>query len=439
MIRSIGAILFIALLAVGCSAEVTGPNRAPHAEAGADQVTEVGRPVLLDGSKSWDPDGDPINHTWDLVAAPDGAITSALTTHGETATLNPPVPGVWLVRLVVTDGKLDSEPDIVQVRVMKSCTDEGPYGDPTCTDGVDNDCDDATDADDTDCWCTSDNDCDSGQLCRLIDGVCVDDLCDPNPCNGRGTCDDATGQAVCTCETGYTGNTCNTCDTGYHPVGNDCVVDEVCQANSCSGHGTCSTPSGVIECSCDTGYTGVACSSCDTGYHEEGGDCVADEVCQPDSCNFHGTCSTPSGVIECSCNPEYQGSICDECAAGYHWEGNDCVLDQNCQPNTCNGHGQCDDVTGVPVCTCDTGYTGVACSSCDTGYHPVGNDCVVDEVCQANSCSGHGTCSTPSGVIECTCETGYTGNTCNTCDTGYHPVGNDCVVDEVCQANSCSG
>ena len=39
------------------------------------------------------------------------------------------------------------------------------------------------------------------------------DLCDPDPCNGHGTCNPANGS--CSCNDGYGGDTCNQCAAGY--------------------------------------------------------------------------------------------------------------------------------------------------------------------------------------------------------------------------------
>jgi hypothetical protein len=56
---------------------------------------------------------------------------------------------------------------------------EGPVGDPTCTDGLDNDCDGQTDAPDPDCDPLPNCDNDGDGWC----GSCIDPSCQPGDCN----------------------------------------------------------------------------------------------------------------------------------------------------------------------------------------------------------------------------------------------------------------
>jgi hypothetical protein len=99
---------------------VSTVNSAPVARAGADQTAFVGTPVALSGSASSDVDGDALTFTWSLVARPAG---STATLRGET-TLTPSfaldLPGAYQVQLVVNDGLLDSQPDVVDIQTRNS-------------------------------------------------------------------------------------------------------------------------------------------------------------------------------------------------------------------------------------------------------------------------------------------------------------------------------
>lgn len=79
-------------------------NRAPVAEAGPDQTTEPLEPLALDGSGSFDPDGDlPLSYAWALTQAPVG---SQALLQGETdavARLVPDLVGVYEAELWVSD------------------------------------------------------------------------------------------------------------------------------------------------------------------------------------------------------------------------------------------------------------------------------------------------------------------------------------------------
>ena len=132
------------LFLAGCSTEMTGPNRAPVAVAGWDSFVLVGQTVLLDGRASFDPDGDSLTYEWSLLTAPaDSAV--GLTTDQEPETgLTPDVTGRYVVALVVSDGRLTSGRDVVQVTATVRCT-------------ADEDCDDSD-------QCTLD---------RCLQGVCV--------------------------------------------------------------------------------------------------------------------------------------------------------------------------------------------------------------------------------------------------------------------------
>jgi VCBS repeat-containing protein len=87
------------------------PNVPPNADAGGDLMSPVGKPVSLDGSKSNDPDADtgtPFSYQWSFVSLPkssrlsNGAIAAPNTA---TPSVAPDAPGVYVLRLSVSDAK----------------------------------------------------------------------------------------------------------------------------------------------------------------------------------------------------------------------------------------------------------------------------------------------------------------------------------------------
>jgi hypothetical protein len=88
------------------------PNQPPVADAGPDQAVEQdtlgGASVTLDGTSSYDPDGDPLTYSWTWSG---GSAT------GVKPTVSLPL-GTTTITLVVNDGTVDSDPDTVVVTVQ---------------------------------------------------------------------------------------------------------------------------------------------------------------------------------------------------------------------------------------------------------------------------------------------------------------------------------
>ncbi|MGQ9602400.1 MAG: PKD domain-containing protein, partial [Candidatus Bipolaricaulia bacterium] len=51
-------------------------NRPPIADAGLDQEVDVGERVQLDGSGSFDPDGDSLSYSWAFISKPSGSMAA---------------------------------------------------------------------------------------------------------------------------------------------------------------------------------------------------------------------------------------------------------------------------------------------------------------------------------------------------------------------------
>lgn len=247
-------------------------------------------------------------------------------------------------------------------------------------------------------------------------------LCTPDSCAGHGTCDGKSGRITCSCETGYSGDRCVECAAEYRRDTDDaCVPFDKCASGSCTGHGTCKDDGGVIACTCDRGWGDAACVTCAPGFHTDGSSCTLDDSCLSNTCAGHGACTANAGTTSCACTTEYSGANCELCANGYHRNGaGACAVNEVCASNSCGANGDCDAGSGVIVCKCDDGYAGAACAACAPGFHDAGGNCVLNQQCQPGSCTTHSTCDESSGVIQCSCNAGYAGTTCDECANGYY-------------------
>lgn len=80
-------------------------NRDPIANAGPDQTVTVGATVQLDGSRSSDPDGDPLTFRWAFISRPTGSTASFSNPNIVNPTFVADLVGEYLIELTVDDGK----------------------------------------------------------------------------------------------------------------------------------------------------------------------------------------------------------------------------------------------------------------------------------------------------------------------------------------------
>lgn len=90
-------------------------NRPPIANAGPDQTAPAASTVTLNGAGSTDADGDPLTYTWILVSRPAGSLATLENRTDVRPSFRIDVPGSYVVRLVVNDGSVNSDPDTVTI------------------------------------------------------------------------------------------------------------------------------------------------------------------------------------------------------------------------------------------------------------------------------------------------------------------------------------
>jgi hypothetical protein len=157
-------------------------------------------------------------------------------------------------------------------------------------------------------------------------------------CVSGGQCRCEQGYAGAGCElcaagwldtrSGTTGRTLGNL-SGTDPGG--VCVDDPCTPDPCNGHGVCTAPQlgntsiGTLAgalCSCTVRFDGPACDRCAMADAESGfadyPQCV--DPCEPDPCNGHGKCLLGAEVAtrtSCRCHDGFQGAACGSCAPGH--------------------------------------------------------------------------------------------------------------------------
>jgi uncharacterized protein (TIGR03382 family) len=307
-----------------------------------------------------------------------GGVKPSACTHETTCT-----PG-----LCFPTDCLDSDP-----AVNPGAT-EGPPGDTTCGDTLDNNCDGLTDLNDPNCpHCISDSDCDDGNICTT-------DTCDP-----------ATG-----CQTSF--NTLP-CDDGLY-----CNVGETCQAGACQGGSAMDCSS--LDDQCNQGACDEAGDSCYADPGPKNGDGCDDS----DPCTMNDTCNggTCAGAPLDADSDTY---VSDDCGGDDCDDGNGAV-----HPNAAE---DCDD--GVDN-DCDglTDTDDPACAACTTD-----DDCDDGNVCNGTETCVGGFCQ-PGTPPDCNDANPCTDDDCDPVLGCVNPNNTDpcddsdpCTLNDTCANGTCSG
>ena len=95
-------------------------NDAPVALAGTPQTVTLGQVVALDGSGSFDIEGDPLTYAWSFAQAPVGSTAALDDPTAVTPSFQPDLAGTYVLQLVVNDGLLPSAPSQVTITANAS-------------------------------------------------------------------------------------------------------------------------------------------------------------------------------------------------------------------------------------------------------------------------------------------------------------------------------
>ena len=112
--------------------EAASANTEPVADAGADQTATTGDTVTLDGTGSYDDDGDALTYTWSTYSVPSSSSVTSGSLNDTTAAtpaFTPDVAGEYIWRLVVSDGVSGSDTDYVTIVVEEAATNTAPVAD----------------------------------------------------------------------------------------------------------------------------------------------------------------------------------------------------------------------------------------------------------------------------------------------------------------------
>ena len=96
------------------------PNRPPVANAGPDLTRFVTQTAQLDGSRSSDPDGNPLTYSWSFESRPAGSLATLSDPTAVKPTFVVDQPGSYVVQLVVNDGFVNSAADTVTIATLNS-------------------------------------------------------------------------------------------------------------------------------------------------------------------------------------------------------------------------------------------------------------------------------------------------------------------------------
>ncbi len=102
--------------------EVRFSNARPVANAGGNTTVTFGQTVNLNGSGSFDANGDSLSYNWSFTFKPSGSGATLASPTSKTPSFTPDLIGTYVVSLIVSDGWENSTPSSVTVTVVQSAS-----------------------------------------------------------------------------------------------------------------------------------------------------------------------------------------------------------------------------------------------------------------------------------------------------------------------------
>lgn len=119
-------------------------------------------------------------------------------------------------------------------------------------------------------------------------------------CGEHQHCAIASNDTECVCDDGYAGASCDACADGFQDLDRDGQCQPAClgRASDCSGRGSCDDSSGELLCTCEVGTTGASCQACAAGYVADGDACTWSGVVQDPTFDGAGWVTTGGATTE---------------------------------------------------------------------------------------------------------------------------------------------
>ncbi|GFO77137.1 uncharacterized protein BPLS_P5389 [Bathymodiolus platifrons methanotrophic gill symbiont] len=100
---------------IACIEDINNINHAPIADAGPDQTVAPDATVILDGSNSYDQDGELLYFLWSLVTTPTDSTAELDDTSAMMPSFQADKSGEYVAELIVNDGEVDSLANSVKI------------------------------------------------------------------------------------------------------------------------------------------------------------------------------------------------------------------------------------------------------------------------------------------------------------------------------------